>query len=167
MSNIRSTRRRQPLTSTTVLGATKGSFPIVHGTYLGDSDDPGVDATDAHFRLVGVAAGEVATSPSATVKPDAPVKWIQLAYNTGGSDAANIDAQLVVEFWDPVVSKWFQSAPMGVAGSAALDATGNLTEGEFLQIPVWRGATMGRLWVPTDLGADQELHVTIYADNGD
>jgi len=160
MSNIRSTSRMQPLSRTTAMGSTRGIFPIVHGTYLGDSDDPGVDVDDAHFPLVGLK------EDSETRKADAPPKYLMLGYNTSGSDAANVDAQLVVEFWDPAVEKWYQSAPMAVQGSAALDDTGNTTVGELLTVQVWRGATLARFWVPTDLASDQELHVVAYADNG-
>jgi hypothetical protein len=166
MSNIRSRRRWSPLSRTDVLGSTPGAFPIVAGTYLGDSDDPGVDATDAHFRLVGIAAGEDEAESSAEVKPDAPPRYIVLGYNTGGTDAANIDSNLVVEFWDPTTSKWYQSAPMQVQGSAALDLAANNDVGESLTVQVHPGATMARFWVPIDLGANQELHVVAYPDNG-
>ena len=119
MSNVRSTRRLQPLSRTTAMGSTRGTFPIVHGTYIGDSDDPGVDVDDAHFPLVGLQEDSV------TRKDDAPPKYIMISYNTGGSDAANVDAQLVMEFWDPIVEKWYQSAPMAVQGATALDDSGD------------------------------------------
>jgi hypothetical protein len=160
MSNIRSRYRLSPLSRTTVLGATRGAFPIVHGTYLGDSDDPGVNVDDAHFPLVGTK------EDGTTLSSDAPPKYLMIGYNTAGSDKANVDAQLVVEFWDPTTSAWYQSAPMAVQGSAALDDTGNTTVGELLTVQVHRGATYARFWVPTDLGANQELHVVAYADNG-
>jgi hypothetical protein len=153
MSNIQGTIRRKPITSATVLGTTPGAFPIVHGTYLGDSGDPGVDATDAHFKLVK------------TDSDNMPPRYIQLLYNTTGTDKANVASRLVVEFWDPIVEQWHQSAPMSVAGSAALDAAGNTTIGEFLSVEVPRGATLGRFWVPVDLSANQGLSVTAYALN--
>ena len=162
MSNLKRTARDQPLTFTVAedggtysLTTTRGKMGLVKAAE-GDlgTDSRGSAVGDKHFDLV----------KSATTRR--PPRYIDVAAPATGSDKANVDTQVIVEFWHAEAEMWIAAEPIRAAGSAVLLAADNYVIGEWRTVKVPRGATAGRFHVPS-LAADQGLDLIVDADNDD
>ena len=157
MSNIKRTSRAGTLTTDDgTLTGTVGPLPIAYGAMLG-ADARGSAIGDAMFRTVADGSTFL------------PARYLSICCHPTGSDAANVDASYVVEFWDEAASLWCSTAPLRVFGATVMDAamSAGLTDvGNAHSVKVPRQCTLARVFV-AGLIANQGITFTAVVDNDD